>query len=106
MNKERWSQTLDKIMSQFEVHDHTKEASPDEISKVETIIFSSPLGKIKLIYTSRPVIVEKKIIGAYRRGKSKAQVENVYSETETTGQLEAWREQNGEWEQIDAKSFE
>jgi hypothetical protein len=106
MDKERWGATLDRILSEFEVVEHTKTAGSDNIGEVETIIFVSPIGKVKLEYISRPAILDKKIIGAHRRGKSAAQVEYVYSETETTGKLNAWRYEGGDWQVIDAQAFE
>ena len=78
MNKERWGYTLDKILSKFEVEEHTKDPDQNGLGEIETVIFSSPLGRVKLVYTVRPVILDKKIIGAHRRGKSQAQYEYIY----------------------------
>ncbi|MEA1909529.1 MAG: hypothetical protein U9M89_00670 [Patescibacteria group bacterium] len=106
MNKERWGVTLDKVLSQFDVENHTKNPDEDGLGEIETVIFDSPLGKVKLVYTTRPVVLDKKVIGAHRRGKSAAQYEYVYSDTETSGRLEALKEEDGDWVRIDSQAFE
>lgn len=103
MLEERWGEILDKILSRFDVLEHTKEK--EDIAEIETIIFQSPLGKIKLVRILKPVVLDKKVIGANRMGKSKAQYEYVYSETEKTDNLEAYKETDGEWEVISAEEF-
>ena len=69
------------------------------------IVFKSPAGKVKLVRTTRPAVIDKKVIGANRRGASKAQFEYIYSDTETTSKMEAFREVGGEWESISADNF-
>ena len=99
MLEERWSEILDKVLSSFEVIEHTKEQ--EDIAEIETVIFQSPIGKVKLINTLKPAVIDKKIIGATRMGKSRAKFEYIYSDTDKVSKLEAYKEVDGEWETID-----
>lgn len=105
MDNEKWGEILDRVNSQFNVLEHTK--TPDEggNSEVETLIFTNPLGKIKLTWTTKPLVLDKKIIGAHRRGMSSAQYEYTYSDTEVSHKLEAFKEVGGDWETMDSSTF-
>ncbi|OGB74375.1 hypothetical protein A2V68_01365 [candidate division Kazan bacterium RBG_13_50_9] len=103
MTDEKWGEIVDKVLADFEILEHSHDR--DDAAKIETLVFRGPAGKVKLVRTVRPAVIDKKIIGAYRRGKSKAQFEYVYSDTDTVGKLEAYREVGGEWEKIDPDTF-
>ncbi|MBU0598738.1 hypothetical protein KKF61_07200 [Patescibacteria group bacterium] len=103
MTNEKWGEILDKVLASFEVISHNK--TKEDIAEIEEIVFNGPLGKMKLVHTSRPAVLDKKVVGAYRRGKSAAQYEYVYSDTDTVSSLAAFREVDGEWQEIDAESF-
>lgn len=106
MDQEKWGEILDRVKSQFEIIEHTKATPEGGVGETETLIFTNPMGKIKLEWITRPVIIDKKVIGAHRRGGAgQAQVEYVYSDTETTHKLEAHREVDGEWQAIDNSIF-
>lgn len=105
MNQEKWGEILDRVEDQFEVLEHTKMPGEDDVGEVENIIFNSPMGKMKLVLVTRPVVLDRKIIGAHRRGVSKAQYEYIYSDTETSSRLEAYKEDNGEWISVDSSIF-
>ncbi len=101
MDQEKWGEILDRVKAQFEVLEHTKTTTEGGVGNIETLIFTNPMGKIKLEWITRPVVLDKKVIGAHRRGAGQAQVEYIYSDTETTHKLEAYREVDGEWQPID-----
>lgn len=106
MDQEKWGEILDRVKAQFEVLEHTKTQNEEGVGETEVIIFTNPMGKIKLEWTTRPVVLDKKVIGAHRRGGAgQAQVEYVYSDTETTHKLAAHREVDGEWQTIDSSIF-
>ncbi|MFA5967565.1 MAG: hypothetical protein WC805_03620 [Patescibacteria group bacterium] len=105
MDQEKWGEILDRVQAQFTVLEDTKAPGEDEIGEIETLIFTGPLGKIKLLWITRPVVLDKKIIGAHRRGTSSAQYEYIYSPTEITHKLEAYREVDGEWQTFDSSVF-
>jgi hypothetical protein len=103
MTNEKWGEILDKVLADFEVISHTK--SKGDIAEIEEVVFNGPLGKIKLIHTSRPAVLDKKIVGAHRRGKSAAQYEYIYSDTEKVSNIVAFREVDGQWQAMDADAF-
>ena len=99
MLEERWGEILDKVLSSFEVIEHTKEK--EELAEIETVVFQSPVGKVKLVRILKPAVIDKKVTGATRMGKSRAKFEYIYSDTEKVSKLEAYKEVDGEWETID-----
>lgn len=103
MLNERWETILDKITSNFDVVKHEKELV--ENGEDEIIIFNGPLGKIKLVRSIRPLVIDKKTIGAHRRGKSQAQYEYTYSDTEKVSKLKTFKEVDGEWEEMSGADF-
>ncbi|MFA5270414.1 MAG: hypothetical protein WC400_02285 [Patescibacteria group bacterium] len=100
MKDEKWGEVLDRILTNFKVL--SREQTKEDVSEIETLIFEAPIGKIKLVRTVRPAVLDKKITGAHRRGKSSAQYEYIYSPDEKVSVLAAYREINGEWEPIDS----
>jgi hypothetical protein len=103
MLDERWGQIVERILKDFEVIQHEKDKADKE--EIETIVFKGPMGKIKLVRTTRPLVLEKKIIGAHRKTQGQPQYEYIYSDTETTDNLEALREVDGEWREMSADNF-
>jgi len=103
MLNERWETILDKITSNFDVVQHEKELV--ENGEDEIIIFNGPLGKIKLVRSIRPLVIDKKTIGAHRRGKSQAQYEYIYSDTEKVSKMRTFKEVDGEWQEINGSDF-
>ncbi len=73
---------------------------------IEYLIFESPLGRVRLDYVSRPVVLDKKTIYSRRIG-SESTVEYVYSDSERNYKLEIyrWDEEQDDWQEIDAKKF-
>lgn len=103
MKDEKWGEILDQILTNFKVL--SREKTQEDVAEIETLIFEAPIGKVKLVRTVRPAVLDKKVIGAHRRGKSSAQYEYVYSPDEKVSTLAAYREVNGDWEKIDADAL-
>ncbi|MBN2585107.1 hypothetical protein JXA59_00440 [Patescibacteria group bacterium] len=103
MRDDKWGEVLDRILTNFKVL--SREKTQEDVSEIETIIFEAPIGRVKLVRTVRPAILDKKVTGAHRRGKSSAQYEYVYSPDEKVSHLTVYREVDGEWEPIDADSL-
>lgn len=103
MTAERWGEILDKVLANFKVLEHTKDE--EGISKIETLVFIGPLGKIKLVRTIRPAVIDKKVIGAHRKSRSKAQYEYIYSDTDTVSRVDAYKEVDNEWKEINPNAF-
>jgi len=105
MDDDRWATILDRVQSQFTVIDQGKMALADvPRGEIEFIVFDSPLGRLKLERTTKPRVVDKKTFGGSKYGTA-AGVEYVYSDTEMTHQLQAFKEIDGEWEPFAAEGL-
>lgn len=109
MQDEKWQNLVGRVKDEFEVLDEDKNNLPEVESPgfVEFIIFNGPLGKIKLERTTRPIVLDKKTMGSRRIGGETA-VEYIYSDTEFSHKFKAykWEENNDEWNEMEASSFE
>jgi hypothetical protein len=103
MKDDKWGEILDRILTNFKVL--SREQTQEDVAEIETLVFEAPIGKIKLVRTVRPAVLDKKVIGAHRRGKSSAQYEYIYSPDEKVSTFDAYREVDGEWEKMDADAF-
>jgi len=107
MQPEKWKNLVGNIKDKFEVVDEGAESS-DEHGGAETefIVFDGPLGRIRLEYATRPVVLDKKTYYSNRLG-GETTVEYVYSETEKAHKLavKKWDDAADEWVEIDAKKF-
>ena len=105
MNDERWDNLTKMIEGKFEVEDDYIEEIPDDEGggKIDIIVCNGSMGKIKLERYVRPLVLDKKTFYS-KRGGSDTAVEYVYSESETTQSLKAykWDEFEEEWKQIRA----
>lgn len=107
MTKEKWEKIKGNILDNFSVEDQGEEHIDDEGGiDIEFLVFNGPMGKIRLEYISKPVILDKKTTFSRRIG-SETKVDYVYSEDETQEQLIAykWDEASDDWEEMDAKMF-
>ncbi len=108
MTKEKWDSIVNNIKDTFNVlnqgEEHLDEEGGVDISFIE---FEGPLGKIRLEFVSKPVVLDKKTIYSRRIG-SETKVDYVYSEDERTEKLLAykWGEADNDWQEIDPKTFE
>jgi hypothetical protein len=98
MTKEKWGEILDKVSESFTVEDQGKEALTDVLNgSVEFIVFTSPMGKIRLELETTPRVESTKAAGGSKYGAGSF-VEKVYSDTDTVNTFSAWKEVDGEWE--------
>ncbi len=101
MTKEKWEDTKDMVKDQFEVEEEGKEELDDAPnSSVEFIIFEGPLGRMKLEYITKPIVLDKKTIGSRRIG-SDTTVEYIYSEDEFSNIFKAYKWENDRWEEME-----
>jgi hypothetical protein len=113
MDKDRFEQIKENIKGKFKV---LKEGSEDLLVEsqdgmikqgtVEFLVVETPLGRIKLAFEKRPVVLDKKFIYSHRAGQA-ARTEYEFSDTEFSYKLKAykWNNQDDEWNEIDADSF-
>ena len=105
MTKEKWLDLKDKIEDKFGIESYTSNSLEDvPNSTIETLIFSSPIGKIKLEWVSKPRVLDEKTTYSNRIG-SEVKVEKVYSETDRSEFLKAFQDEAGEWIEISTNNF-
>ena len=108
MHPEKWEQIVGMIKDQFKVEDEGEDSMEDiPKSKVQFIIFQGPAGRMRLEYTTKPVILDKKTIGSRRIG-SETKVEYIDSDTEMSQTFKAykWDEDDEEWVEMEAGKME
>ncbi|MBU0707652.1 hypothetical protein KKG41_04740 [Patescibacteria group bacterium] len=106
MTDEKWQETKGQIKDSFEVLEEDMAELNDSPGTVETILFNGPLGKMKLVRTSIPLVVGEKALGSRRIGSDKT-IQKKYSDTETVHTLKAFRyeEETDTWVKVDGESL-
>lgn len=107
MLPEKWKDIMGNVKDNFKVEE-TGDHHIDEEGgmDIEYIIFESPMGRVKLEFISKPVILDKKTTYSRRIG-SETNVEYVYSEDERSHKLKAykWDDSQDDWVEMEAKNF-
>ncbi len=104
MTKEKWTSIVGNVLDNFQVLEHEKEFFDEEGGiDVEYLIFNGPLGKMRLEFIEKPIVLGKKTNYSNRIG-SETGVEYVYSDTEKSSRLEVykWSEENDDWLEVEA----
>ena len=72
----------------------------------EIVEFDGPMGKIKLEFDIKPVVIDKKVFNSARIG-SDSKVAYVYSEDEKSYKMRVYKinDTTGQWDEIDADNF-
>jgi hypothetical protein len=108
MTPERWKDIFTNIKDNFKVEEEGN-FRLDEEGGIETefIIFQGPLGRMKLEYSEKPAVIDKKVNFSKRIG-SKSEVTYIYSDTEKSRRLKAykWDEGRDDWVEMEAKNFD
>jgi hypothetical protein len=107
MTQEKWEDIKGKIKDGFTVEDEGRETFEDEGGmEIEYIIFEGPLGKMKLEFIAKPIVLDRKTIYSSRIG-SGTTVEYVYSKDEKSYRLEAykWNDESDDWMEMKAEKF-
>ncbi len=107
MMPEKWEQIVGNIKDNFKVEDSGKEFFEDDGGvEVEYIIFDGPLGKMKLEFIAKPVVLDRKTKYSNRFG-AETIIDYVYSNEEKSHKLKAykWDSALSDWSEIEAKKF-
>lgn len=108
MRPDKWDDLLNDIKDKFEVFECEKEHIDDMGgTDIEYIIFKGPLGKMKLEFTTRPLVLDKKTNYSKKRLSGGTGIEYIYSPDEKTHKLTAyeWDEIDNDWVEMDAGNF-
>lgn len=105
MSPDKWEEIKELAKKSFEVLETGKSENEGVIT--EELIFNGPLGKMKLQFVSKPLVLSKKVHYSKRMGDT-AKVDYVTSDTEKTNTLFAykWDQASENWAEIDAASFD
>lgn len=113
MSPERWAQIKNTVQKQFGIQEQGTEdlmvqtgEGPKKQGEAEFVIFSGPMGQMKLQFQKKPKLEEKKFHFSHRQGDS-ARVEYRFSDSEMVYALKVykWNEAEDEWKEIDAGAF-
>jgi hypothetical protein len=104
MSPDKWEEIKDMAKKNFEVLEINKDENEGVIT--EELIFKGPLGKMKLEYVSKPLVLSKNVHYSKRMGDT-ASVDYVTSDTEKTNTLLAykWDLASDTWTEINAATF-
>ena len=109
MTEEKWEEVKQMTNKNFEVDDNSVIDLPEEQGggQKEILIFNGPLGKMKLEYIVKPVVLGKNTIYSKRAGQQ-TKVDYQLSETEKVRTLLAFKyDEAGEnWVEMDAGQFD
>lgn len=104
MTRDRWLDTVATISEKFTILDRGQAPLEDSPGTMEFIEFTSPVGQVRLEYTTHPRVVGKKAFGGRRVGTATA-VSYQYDPHEEVHELVAYRKVGEDWQEIDASSF-
>lgn len=108
MTDEKWEEIKEMVGKNFEVLSNEILELPKERGKgtKEELIFNGPLGKIKMEFIIKPLVLSKKTHYTKRMGTS-AKVDYITSETEKVRTLLAykWDMAGDNWVEIDIAQF-
>lgn len=96
---------MSNVKDNFSVEDEGSEHLEDEGGvDIEYVVFSGPLGRVRLEYVTKPVVLDRKTTYSKRIG-SETKVDYVYSETEKAHKLHVykWDEASQDWIEIEAE---
>jgi len=114
MQDDKWDDLIDSLEMKFGKVDrkHRSTITTDDVgheikNDEEWIEFESPLGKMKLIRVTRPMIIDKKFHYTHTGG-SKGKVEYVLSDTELSHKvtLYQWNNIKQDWQEMELPSGE
>lgn len=108
MHLDKWKDTLDLIREKFAVEDEGVLESEEYGGMVtEYIVFTGPIGKMKMEFIIKPKVLERKTSYSNRIG-SDVTIEYVYSDTEKSTQLliSRWSEADNSWLPVDESNFQ
>ena len=104
MTEEKWEQVVGQIKDSFDIESHETEEGDLDGESFEVLIFTNPLGRMRLVRQTKPRLLETKTLYSNRKGATGTE-ERVYSDTETVDMVRLYREVGGDWEEIDASAL-
>jgi len=107
MTKEKWQNILGQVKDSFTILEEGTEELEDEGGvEIEFVVFNGPLGKMRLEFVTKPVLLDKKTTYSNRVG-AETKIDYVYSDSETSSKMQAykWSENDNEWVEMESANF-
>src|SRR5262249_40556322 len=106
MNDQRWEEVLRRLDKQFGNLEFDETEDEETHAVIESVVWESPAGRMRLTRTTRPLVVDKKLHYSNRAGGG-SHVEYVYSKTESTSRvrLYRWSDAANDWDEVDAEAL-
>jgi hypothetical protein len=106
MNEQRWEEVLRRLDKTFGNLEFDETEDEETHAVAESVVWVSPQGKMRLVRTTKPLVVDKKLHYSNRAGGG-SHVEYVYSKTESTSRIRLfrWSDPLNDWEEIDATAL-
>ncbi|MBI5037159.1 MAG: hypothetical protein HZC01_00400 [Candidatus Kerfeldbacteria bacterium] len=104
MHDDRWQEIIQKVKDSFPVEEHDTKPIDDRPGTVEYIIFTGPLGKMKLARTTSPKVMGTRGMGSHRIG-GETSVQYQYSDSEFVHTFTASVWKNNDWHELDPSAF-
>ncbi|MBI5621905.1 hypothetical protein HY933_03515 [Candidatus Falkowbacteria bacterium] len=108
MSPERWQTIKGQVKDNpaLKVLEEDAGEFDDMPGSFESLVFMGPMGKIKLEFITRPVVLDKKTNTSRRIG-AEASVEYIYSEDEFSHKLTVyqWNEATDDWDELKSSMF-
>jgi len=109
MTDDRWQEIKDMVKKNFSIAENQILDLPAEEGggTKEEVIFNGPLGKMKLEYSIKPLVIDKKTTYSKRIG-SETKVTYITSDIEKVRKMQAfkWDEPSQDWEKIVMDGFQ
>lgn len=102
MHEDKWRDTKAMIKEKFRVLSEGTEQIEDVPNATrEFIEFDGPTGRMRLEYTVRPAVLDKRTTYSKLGGRA-SNVEYIYSKDDLVRRMQAfrWNEERGEWEEV------
>lgn len=106
MSPERWQSLIERLDDAGTIESKTTEELVGRPGSVERVIVKSPLGKVRLSWTSEPKRLEEKAFYS-KRGGSNVSMQTTYDETEQIHAftVERWDDAGARWAEMDKSLF-
>lgn len=113
MDQDKWEALKEELNRKFKIEDEHSEDlimetgdGPVVTGKIEVLIMTTPVGKIKMARETKPVVLDKKVIYSHRAGQA-ARTEYTFSDTEFSHKLRVytWSDDLDDWFEVDASKF-
>lgn len=107
MHDDKWKDTLDRISERFDILEQGSEPLPEYPNgKREFIVFTSPLGKVRLERITKPRTIGERAVTSRRIGGA-TKVESLYDLHDFVHFIRAqrWNDSTNVWQDIDASGF-